>query len=283
MDAFLGTGLLGSNFVRAMIRNGKQVQVWNRTEQKAKALEDEGAKAFADPADAVKGAEHIHITLSDDTSVNEVLERASKGFSANAIIIDHTTTSAVGAAERSKKWKERGFAYLHAPVFMGPQNAFESSGYMMASGDEELFKKAEADLSKMTGKLIYLGPKPDRAAGIKLLGNLFLVSMTAGISDTLTLAKALDIPASEVTSLFEWFNPGASAPARVKRMIAAKFDRPSWELSMARKDTRLMMEEAARGNASLVAIPAIAKEMDKWIEKGFGQKDWTVIAKDAVS
>ena len=50
MKAFLGMGLLGANFVRAMLKKEDQVQVWNRTASKATALEAEGAKAFADVA-----------------------------------------------------------------------------------------------------------------------------------------------------------------------------------------------------------------------------------------
>ncbi|MDB5133777.1 MAG: NAD(P)-dependent oxidoreductase, partial [Mucilaginibacter sp.] len=120
MKAFLGMGLLGSNFVKAMIKKGDQVQVWNRTESKAKALEAFGAKAFAKVTDAVSGADTIHVTLKDDDTVNEVLEMASAGFKKGAVIIDHTTTSAKGAIARTKEWKDRGFTYLHAPVFMGP-------------------------------------------------------------------------------------------------------------------------------------------------------------------
>ena len=29
-------------------------------------------------------------------------------------------------------------------------------------------------------------------------------------------------------------------------------------------------------------IPAVAALMDQWIEKGYGDHDWTVIAKDSV-
>jgi len=54
MIAFLGTGLLGSNWVRAMRKRGEEVHVWNRTGSKAKALESDGAKVFATPAEAVK-------------------------------------------------------------------------------------------------------------------------------------------------------------------------------------------------------------------------------------
>lgn len=43
MKAFLGTGLLGSAFVKAMLQRGDNVQVWNRTTSKAQKLEEFGA------------------------------------------------------------------------------------------------------------------------------------------------------------------------------------------------------------------------------------------------
>lgn len=276
-------GLLGSNFVRAMIKKGDEVQVWNRTASKAKDLERYGAKAFDQPADAVKGADVIHLTLKDDDSVDQVLEQASSGLKPGALIIDHTTTSKNGAVERTRAWKHRGFTYLHAPVFMGPPNALESTGVMLVSGDQDVIKKAEADLSKMTGKLMNLGPEEGKAAGIKLIGNLFLLSMTASLADTLSLAKAQGIAADDVLELFSSWNPGAMVPVRLKKIIEGDFNNPSWELNMARKDAGLMMSAAKEGNKKLNVIPVVAAEMDKWIEKGHGSDDWTIITTDSLT
>lgn len=282
MKAFLGMGLLGSNFVRALLQKGEEVQVWNRTASKAKELEAYGAKAFDRAADAVKGASVIHLTLKDDASVNDVLEAASSGFAPGVLIIDHTTTSKEGAIERTRHWKERGFVYQHAPVFMGPANALESTGFILVSGDQDLIQQLEPSLSKMTGKVLNFGPEPGKAAALKLLGNAFLVCFTAGIRDTLGLAKALDTPVADLFALFDNWNPGALLPARLKRMTAGDSSTPSWELNMARKDTGLFLEAAQKGQAELALIPAIAALMDQWIEKGYGGHDWTVIAKDVV-
>jgi 3-hydroxyisobutyrate dehydrogenase len=282
MKAFLGTGLLGANFVKAMLRKGDQVQVWNRTASKAKALENEGAKAFENIIDAVKGAEVIHLTLKDDAAVNEVLEASSAGFEPSVIIIDHTTTSAEGAVERTAAWKAKGFIYLHAPVFMGPPNALESSGNMLVSGDLGVIKRVEADLSKMTGKLINVGPEEGKAAGIKLIGNLFLIAMTAGLSDALGLAKALNIDSADVSALFAAWNPGEGAPARLAKLRKGEFNKPSWELDMARKDAGLMMDAAAKKEVKLTVLPAVAAEMDNWIAKGHGADDWSIISKNNV-
>lgn len=282
MIAFLGTGLLGGNFTKALLAKGETVQVWNRTAEKAKALETFGAKAFSRPADAVKAAERIHLTLTDDAVVDAVLEQSAAGFAPGAFIIDHSTTTAKGAIQRTEQWAAKGYTYIHAPVFMGPVNALDSSGYMLVSGNQEVIQKVTPWLSAMTGKLLNFGDTTGKAAGIKLIGNLFLLTLTGGISDMLALAQAQGIPGSDISALFDAWNPGALAPQRLKRVMDAQFDNPSWELQMARKDARLMMEGAADGHKELVTIPAIAKEMDKWLEKGCAQKDWTVIASDNV-
>jgi 3-hydroxyisobutyrate dehydrogenase len=280
MISFLGTGLLGANFTRALLKKGEKVQVWNRTADKAKALETYGAKAFEKPADAVRGTNRIHLTLSDDQAVDEVLEQAAPGFEKDVIIIDHTTTSAPGAAKRSSYWKQKGFTYIHAPVFMGPPNALESTGTMLVSGDQSVVKKIEPELAKMTGKLWNLGEQPDKAAEIKLLGNLFHIGLTGAISDMISLAGTFQIPAAELGPLLELLNPAVVAQGRLKKITSNSFDQPSWELSMARKDARLMMEQASSQNKSLMVIPGIAKKMDLWLEKGRAKDDWTIISKD---
>lgn len=283
MKAFLGMGLLGSNFVKAMLQKGQQVNVWNRTTSRAKALEADGAKAFEDVKDAVKDADTIHLTLKDDASVDEVLAMAEPALRPGAIIIDHTTTSPKGAVERTKNWKAKGFTYLHAPVFMGPKNALESSGYMLVSGDQSVIEKLKPELSAMTGRLINFGSKEGKAAGMKLTGNLFLITLTAGLSDALTLAKAEGIPAQDVADLFNIWNPGAMIPSRLRSIMSGDFSQPSWELKMARKDAGLMMGAAKEGNAELAVVPAVAALMDEWIKKGHANDDWTVIAKDSIS
>jgi 3-hydroxyisobutyrate dehydrogenase len=282
MIAFFGMGLLGSNFVRAMRSRGEDVHVWNRSPDKATALEADGARAFAEPADAARGAVRVHVTLPDDAIVDEVLERARPGIAATTVIVDHSTTSTQGVLARIARWRDRGVAFTHAPVFMGPQNAREATGIMMVSGPRGVVDPLRPVLAPMTGKLVDLGERPDAAAAFKLLGNLFLICMTTGLAEMLALAKALDVPAGQAAALFEQFNPGMTIGARIKRMVDASFSDPSWELTMARKDARLMMEAASAAGVPLAVLPAIAARMDAVIAEGHGAEDWTVIAKDAV-
>lgn len=282
MITILGTGLLGSGFTRALRKKGEQVRVWNRTPDKARALESIGAVAVAVAAEAVRGADRTHLVLSDDAAVDAVLEAAAPGFAPGALVLDHSTTSTAGARDRTARWRERGIVYHHVPVFMGPGNAADSTGLMLISGDRDVVARVSPMLAPLTGKLVDFGERVDGAAAFKLLGNLFLMALTAGFTDMLALAKAMGVSPAEVTTLFEHFNPGAQVPTRFKRMTDADYDRPSWELAMARKDARLMQAEADGAGVMLAMLPAVAALMDRSIAEGNGHRDWTVVAKDFV-
>jgi 3-hydroxyisobutyrate dehydrogenase len=282
MITILGTGLLGSGFAHAFRKQGAAVRVWNRSPEKARALAQIGATPVPDPAQAVRGAERTHIVVADDAAVDAVLAAAAPGFAPGALVLDHSTTSTAGALERTARWRERGVIYQHVPVFMGPQNAAESTGVMLISGDRGVVARVSPLLAPLTGKLVDLGPRVDAAAAYKLLGNLFLLALTAGFTDVLALAQAMSIRPAEVASLFDHFNPGAAVPARFKRIIDADFDHPSWELLMARKDARLMQAEAQAAGIALSMLPAFAALMDRSIAEGHGRADWTVVAKNFV-
>jgi 3-hydroxyisobutyrate dehydrogenase len=282
MITILGTGPLGSGFSRALRRQGHDVRAWNRTAARAQPLAADGVTIATDAAEAVRGAERVHLTLTDDAAVDSVLAAAAPGLAPGALVIDHSTTSTAGAVERTARWRERGITYLHAPVFMGPQNALESTGLMMVSGDRAVIARVTPLLAPMTGKLVDLGERVDRAAAFKLIGNLLLMALAAGFTDMMTLGKAMNVTPVEIRELLGFFNPGVSLPTRYTKMSEGDYEPPSWELAMARKDARLMQEEVAGAGLALGALTTVAAQMDAMIARGFGHLDWTVIGKDLV-
>ncbi len=277
--AILGTGLLGSGFAEAAATRGWTVTAWNRSTSKARALETFGVRVAASPADAVRGVDHVHLILRDDAAVEEVIAAARAGLGADTIICDHTTTQPALTAARAARFAAEGVKYLHCPVFMGPPAARGAMGSMLVSGPQALFDRVQGDLTRMTGKLEYLGERLDLAAVYKLLGNAFIVGMGALVADVFTVAKAAGCTPDEAMKVMEMFNPAAIMSGRGKSMAAGVFT-PNFELTMARKDIRLMMETA--GALPLAALPGIAARMDVLIAAGHGAQDVGVIAIDAV-
>ncbi len=277
--AFLGTGLLGSAFVEAACKRGDQVAVWNRTPSKAEPLAAFGARLCATPADAVRGAERVHLVLNDDASVEEVVAALRPGLSPTAVIIDHTTARPDKTYERLTRLNREGVRYLHCPVFIGPVAARQSEGIIMVSGPQALFDIVRPALERQATRIEYFGERADLAAGYKLIGNGILLSMTGILSDAFAVGAGAGIEAPDVLKLLEFFNPGNVLASRGRKLAAEDYN-ATFELTMARKDIRLMIETA--GDIPLTMLPGLAARMDAKIAEGQGAHDIGVIVEDVI-
>lgn len=275
--AWLGAGLLGAGFVEAMCKRGDTVQVWNRTPEKARALEVHGAIAAQTPAEAVRGVERVHLCLSDDAAVDAVLHAAA--IDASVPVIDHTTVSPAGARARAARFAAEGRVLLGCPVFMGPANARNASGLMLAAGPAEALAAARPVLAAMTGKLNVYGEDLGVPAAIKLFGNTLIIGITGVLADALSVTSQSGVAAPDAMQLLSQLDIGSIVKARGARLVEGDLA-ASFELSMARKDVRLMID--ASKPRPLATLPSLAARMDALIEAGHGQADLAVLGKDAV-
>ena len=276
---YLGTGLLGSAFAEAAARRGDMVTVWNRTPGKAEALKAFGVMVAATPADAVQQASRVHLILKDDAVVEEVLAAARPALLPGTLVLDHTTTLPVSTAARAVRLNSEGVNYLHCPVFMGPAAARAAQGSMVVAGPQALFELAKTELARMTGRLEYLGERADLAAVHKLFGNAMIISMSCIVADILTIAKASGVQGEDAINLLGLLDLNAMVAGRGKNMAQGNFAL-SFELAMARKDVRLMLETT--GDLPMSVLPGIAQRMDQLIVQGHGAEDATVVARHAV-
>ena len=277
--SFLGIGLLGAAFAEAAAKRGDTVTVWNRSPEKAQALSVFGVSAAATPAEAVRGATRVHLILKDDAAVDEVIQAARPGLAADVVLIDHSTTLPRLTAERAARLQAEGQRYLHCPVFMGPAAARQAQGTMLAAGPQALFDEVKTELAKMTGRLEYLGERPDLGAVNKLLGNTMLIGSWAVLADVLTVAKAGGVAPEDAIRMLGVLDLNNVVALRGGNMARGNFA-PSFELAMARKDIGLMLE--ATGDMPLSTLRSIADRMDQLIAAGHGSDDASVLGIDAV-
>ncbi|MBL0173368.1 MAG: NAD(P)-dependent oxidoreductase [Gemmatimonadaceae bacterium] len=277
--AFLGTGLLGSAFIEAASARGDSITVWNRTASKAQALTRFGVSVADSPANAVAGANRVHLVLKDDAVVEAVIAALRPGLSSDAIIVDHTTTQPVLTAERARRLNAAGVHYLHCPVFIGPAAARKGEGSILAAGPAELFEAVKPALERMATKVHYFGERPDLAAAYKLFGNAFIIGVSALVADVFSIAASADVPPLDSLNVLDFVNPFTTIAGRGRNMAAGNYA-ASFELAMARKDVRLMMETA--GALPLATLPGIAARMDSLIADGHGSDDLSVLGKAAI-
>jgi 3-hydroxyisobutyrate dehydrogenase-like beta-hydroxyacid dehydrogenase len=256
-----------------MIEQGHEVTVWNRTIEKARAID--GARVAASVPEAVHGAERVHVVLSDDAAVDGVLAQFPE---TNAIVVDHTTTSPRGTKERALRCESRGIAFQHAPIFMSPAGARQGQGAILISGAKDRLDAIEPALAAMASRVLRLGDRVELAAAYKLFGNMMILTIGAGLSDVYRLARTLDIDPKDAHALFSKFDPSMTIQVRGAKMAAGDYT-PSFETTMARKDVRLMLESCD----ALQIVPAVAALLDRAIAEGHGSEDVGSIAAVAPS
>jgi len=275
--AVLGTGLLGSGIAQNLLAKGNSVRVWNRSAQKLQPLVQLGAIAARDPADAVRSAERVHLVLAEDDAVDAVVAALRPGLGDSVPLIDHSTNLPARVEQRTQQLRAAGVRYVSAPVFMSPQNARDASGMMLLAGPKDECDALQPALATMTRKVWYVGERSDLAAHHKLAGNGLLLALTGVMGDLLAMGAARGLSPQDVLTLFEVWMPGTPMGMFGNRVATVGDGPANFELTMARKDLRLMLETA--GRAELSVLPAVAAAMDRALGRGLGARDFAIYAR----
>lgn len=270
--ALLGSGLLGSGITANLIARGHTVRVWNRTASKLEPLVALGAVACASPGEAADGAERVHLVLAADDAVDAVLAQVPPQV--GVPVIDHSTNQPARVAARCAARPD----YIHAPVLMSPANARAAEGAILCSGDPARVEPVRPALAEMTGAVWYVGPRPDAAAVLKLVGNALRIGLTGLLGDVFALTRSNQIADEAVLGMLS--SGGAamgSLDYTARRVAVGGFPEVSFDLGMARKDVRLMLESTADPE-QLVVLPGLAAAMDRAIAAGLAGRDYAIYA-----
>src|SRR5689334_8038680 len=126
--AFLGLGVMGYPMAGHLAKKGgHDVTVYNRTAAKAAQWTKEyGGKATPTPREAARDCDFVMMCVGNDDDVRAVAygkDGVLAGLKRGAMLVDHTTASAVVARELHGKCKEQGAGFVDAPVSGGQAGA----------------------------------------------------------------------------------------------------------------------------------------------------------------
>src|SRR5260370_1653305 len=117
--SYLGLGTMGSGMASNLLKAGYQLTVWNRSAEKWKAFARKGARVAETPADAVRDADLVMYSLSDDQAVEEVVFGAKgilSGSREGQIAVDMSTVLPTTSSREQEAYAKRGVDFLDAPV-----------------------------------------------------------------------------------------------------------------------------------------------------------------------
>ena len=254
--AFLGLGVMGYPMAGHLLKKGgHDVTVYNRNADKsAQWTKEYGGKSAPGPREAVAGADFVMMCVGNDHDVRAVAfgERgAIGGMKKGAVLVDHTTASAMVARELHFECKAAGLGFVDAPVSGGQAGAVNGQLGIMCGGEQADFDRAKPVLDLYAKSCVLIGA-PGAGQLTKMVNQIVIAGLLQGLAEGLNFGKRAGLDIEKVIAVI---SKGAAQSwqmdNRWKQMNEVKFDGFGFAVDWMRKDLGICLEEARKNGARL--------------------------------
>ena len=254
--AFLGLGVMGYPMAGHLLKKGgHEVTVYNRSAAKAAQwVKEYGGKSAPTPREAAAGCEFVMMCVGNDNDVRSVVfgdSGALAGMKKGAILVDHTTASAIVAREVHAEAKTLGVGFVDAPVSGGQAGAVNGQLGIMCGGDQPDFDRAKPVLDHYAKSCVLIG-SPGAGQLTKMVNQIVIAGLLQGLAEGLNFGKRAGLDLEKVIAVI---SKGAAQSwqmeNRWKQMTEVKFEGFGFAVDWMRKDLGICLEEAKKNGARL--------------------------------
>ena len=278
--AFLGLGVMGYPMAGHLVAAGHRVTVYNRTTAKAERwVAEHGGEMATTPAAAAEGAECVFLCVGDDpdvlavtTGADGVLETMGEG----AVLVDHTTASAVIARNVHAAAAAQGVGFVDAPISGGQAGAENGVLTVMCGGDQADFDRVAPVIDAYSRACNLLGG-PGSGQLTKMVNQICIAGLVQGLSEGINFAQRAGL---DVGGVVDTISKGAAGSwqmeNRAQTMADGVFDY-GFALDWMRKDLRICFEEAAANGSVLPVTEIVDGYYEQLQELGLGRWDTSTL------
>jgi 3-hydroxyisobutyrate dehydrogenase len=246
--AVLGTGRMGGAIARRLAASGFDLTVWDRTAAKAEALKV--GRAEPTPADAIRDADIVISSLTNEAAVHEVYLGPHGAFAtpAPSLFIEMSTAGPDSIEELSQEARTRRLRLLEAPV-LGSVPAVESGTLaVLVGGSQQDLAEARPVLERL-GEIHYVGGGFGSAARLKLVANTMLGITSAAAAELLAAGTAAGLEREQVFWALVRFAPALKA--REAGFMRGQHEPTMFAVHDLVKDLGLALDVYERANATV--------------------------------
>ncbi|BCJ38681.1 3-hydroxyisobutyrate dehydrogenase [Actinocatenispora thailandica] len=274
--AVLGTGIMGLPIAANLLDAGFPVRAWNRTEARARPLADRGGVVATTPAEAVRGADIVLTMLADGPAVREVMAGLDEEPGAGRLWIQASTVGARYADEFAGLAAAHDLTYVDAPVLGTRQPAEQGALVVLASGPDDARERCTPVFDAIGSRTRWVGPA-GAGSRLKLVVNSWLETLTVGAAEALSLAAALGLdPHLFLDTIRGGGLDAGYVQGKGAAMLAGEFP-PSFPLSLAAKDARLVGAAAAAAGQPAPLAAAVRDRYEQALADGHGGEDMAAV------
>ncbi|MFE4545352.1 NAD(P)-dependent oxidoreductase [Arthrobacter sp. NPDC056727] len=278
--ALLGTGPMGAPIARNILAGGVPLKLWNRTAEKARAIE--GGQVAATPAEAA--AEVVLTVLPDLPQVAALLSGEHgllSGWRAAGIeepvLVVHGTVSPVAVAEFAEDCRRRhGVTVVDAPLSGGTIGAEEGRLSTMVGGPADVVKRLLPLFGLYSSTVVRFG-ETGAGSTVKACNQIVVSATVTALAEAMAVATASGLDPGKVQSILA----GGLANSEVLRQKGQRWIDGDFEgggsAKNQLKDLNFIAEIAKDRGLKLPLSASVRGAFELMIDAGDGELDHTGI------
>ena len=287
--AFIGIGNMGSPMAENLVKAGKSVKVFDASANMIEKAKEKKLEVTKNLDELITKEVTTVITMLPEGKNSEEVYLGDKGIinkvSKNCLLIDCSTIDIQTSIEIGKKALEKGIKMIDAPVSGGVMGAQKATLNIMVGGTKESFDLA-LPLLKIMGKNIFHAGDLGSGNGAKICNNMSLGITMIAASESLMLAKRLNIDIKKVHEIMSKASGNSwpisvypPLPGLIEGTPSNNYYRPGFSAGMMNKDLKLANECAKQVKASTPLGAMALNIYNKFCEEGNDNKDFSAISK----
>ena len=287
--AFIGVGNMGNPMAHNLVKAGKKVKVFDVSNEMILRAKDKNLEVSDNMDQLISKDVTTLITMLPEGKNSKEVYLGENGIinkvQKNCLLIDCSTIDIKTSIEIGNKAKDKGIKMIDAPVSGGVMGAQNGTLNIMVGGSEDAYQAALPFL-KIMGKNIFHAGDIGSGNGAKICNNMSLGITMIAASESLMLAKRLNIDIKKVHEIMKNAS-GNSWPISVYPPIPGLIDgtpsnnnyRPGFSAGMMNKDLKLA-NECANQVKALTPLGKMALDIyDKFCKDGNDKMDFSAISK----
>ncbi|MCQ9422872.1 NAD(P)-dependent oxidoreductase [Pseudomonas sp. LJDD11] len=258
----IGLGNMGGGMAATLAGKGFDVRGFDLSPAALAQAQDKGVKPVAARDELIKAVDVLILSLPKAEHVEAVClgEQGIIDLGREGLVVIDTTTSTPEASRKvAAALRDKGIAFMDAPVSGGPKGAATGSMSMVIGGDEADLAKVMPVLEAMSGSRVHIGSCG--AGNVAKIANNMLAA-----AHLITTAEAVSMAAKagvDPEKLLQGLNAGSGRSGASQVMF------PTWVLNKAydsgfsmglmRKDVGLASDLAASMDLDLPLARTVAQ------------------------
>ena len=287
--AFIGVGNMGNPMAENLHKSGKKITVFDVSKEMMERAEKKGLNTSESIETLINEEVSIVITMLPEGKHSKEIYLGDNGIinkvSKDCLLIDCSTIDIETSKEIGNAADNQNIMMIDAPVSGGVMGAQKATLNIMVGGSKEAFDKALPVL-KILGKNIYHAGEIGSGNGAKICNNMALGIAMIAASESLMLAKRLNIDIKKVHEIMKNAS-GNSWPISVYPPLPGLIEgtpsnnnyRPGFSAGMMNKDLKLAYECAKSVNAETPLGKMALEIYDQFCKEGNDTKDFSAISK----